>query len=330
MPDLVRNILLSSRTWLAIGAFCIGAAFVIGYHEDQRSAERVLQERVGLPQTVLIQDFAGDRHTNMIGHTCILGEVHLARTLRVNLGSEEWPRWVDATPVFPVGNEMMPLAVQFLNAATKTQRRPMPRADADYLKRYHRSLNTLEDQAFAFIVRDVADKDDPAMPLSEVDYELLEQDGDQLLVRLHGAVITGRGFQDQLTNSLHKLGIEATSKVLLVAPVSSTSTEIISSEDIAALRRNLTILGVICALFAMVAPRLQAFRGRRPVACSEAQEVSATHAFPAVNFFQPIAAQDELSVEEPSRESRSWQTALGRVLSAVRVLETVRPPRSPQ
>ena len=330
MPDLVRNILLSSRTWLAIGAFCIGAAFVIGYHEDQRSAERVLQERVGLPQTVLIQDFAGDRHTNMIGHVCIVGEIQVSSTLRVNLGSEEWPRWVDATPVFPVGNEMMPLAVQFLHEETNTQRRPMPRDDVDYLKRYRGTLDTLEDRAFAFIVRDVANKDDPVVPFSEVDYDVLERDGDQRLVRLHGAVITGRGFYDHITGSLRTFGIEATPKVLLVAPVSSTSTEIVASEDVAGLRRNLTILGVICALFAMIAPRLQVFRGRRRVACSRAQEVSATHAFPAVNFFQPIAAQDELSVEEPCRESRYWQAALARILSAVRLPETVRPPRSPQ
>lgn len=330
MPDLVRNILLSSRTWLAIGAFCIGAAFVIGYHEDQRSAERVLQERVGQPQTVLIQDFAGDRHTNMIGHVCIVGEIHVSRTLRVNLGSEEWPHWVDTTPVFPVGNEMMPLAVQFMHAETNTKRRPMPRDDVDYLKRYRGTIDTLEDRAFAFIVRDVANKDDPVLPLSKVDYDVLEEEGDQLLVRLHGAIITGRGFQDQLTGSVQALGIEATPKVLLVAPVSSTPTEMVFSEDVEALRRNLTILGVICALFAMVVPRLRLFRYRRQLACSGAQDVSATHAFPAVNFFQPIAAQHELSVDEQSHKSGSLQAVLAWIGSAVRVVETIRLPRNPQ
>lgn len=330
MPDLVRNILLCSRSWLAIGAFSIGAAFVIGYHEDQRSAERVLQERVGIPQTVLVQDFAGDRHTNMIGHTCILGEVHVARTLRVNLGGEEWPHWVDATPVFPVGNEMMPLAVQFKNAATEVQRRPMPRADADYLKRYRGTLDTLEDRAFAFFVRDVADKDAPEVPLSEVDYEVLEQDGDQRLVRLHGAVVTGRGFQDRLTDSLEKLGIKATPTVLVVAPVSSTTTEMIVSENVTGLRRNLTIMGVICALFAMMVPHLRVIFERRQRVFSKPQEVSATHAFPAVNFFQPIAAQHEISVEEQPRQSGFLQAALVWIGYAVRVIETIRLPRSPQ
>ena len=309
MPQLVTSIFLSPRTWLAIGVFCIGAAFVIGYHEDQRSAERVLHQRLGLPPEVLIQDFIGDRDKNMIGQMRILGELDKDIAVRMNLGSDQWPHWVTATPVFPVGIEMMPLAVRFMNEQNRTWPRPMPRSNADRVGHHQATLKMLERYAFAFILVNDSKEGFGSEIRTGTDVDVLEESDSRLLVRLQGAEISGRAFQDRVSATMREHGIEAGSETLLIAPVTAISAEMASSEQLGKLRRVLTIMGGVFALFAMMAPRLP--RARRGKAASRPRndEVPATSAFPAVSIFQPIATQHELSLDEP--ESRTSGTSGG-------------------
>lgn len=316
---MVRNILFAPRTWLAMGAFCIGSSFVIGYHEEHRSAQEVLHAKVGLPEEVLIQNFAPDLHMNLIRQVRVLGETVEGHSQTINLGSVEAPRWIEAVPVYPVGSDFAPIIAQRLSAATGQPRRPMPRAKAAEAARLHESMNSFRNHAFAFAISDNSGETSQ----STNGLDVLADFDDRKLVRLSGALVTGPDFMQTVASAMGKTGIASTPETLMIEPAPQFADAGASQNYFAQLRTWLTVFGVLSALVAMLTPFFRnaaALENRRSAAT---QDVKAAHAFPAVQFFQPIATQDELSQEEARQSALGDQSASGPLAAILNALSTL-------
>lgn len=303
MPDLVRHILVSPRTWLSIGAFCIGVSFLLGYHLDQRSADRVLARKVGQPLEVLVQDYIPELHKNMINGVHVLGQTAEGETLRVNIGTEEEPRWITVRPVYAVGADFLPLARQHLRHARDARPRPMPRAAAAALRRQHAAISAISGMALAFVVEEAGDT--ASGPGASTALGVVDFDGAAQLVEIRGAEITGSNLRDTISQALLLNGKPSVPDSLLIAPTEMAVPALTDDSRVAMLRWWLAFGGSCLAIAALIAPRLSGWLARKarkplPVAAVEAQG-----SFPAVDAFQPIASQDELAIDEERALSES-------------------------
>ena len=298
MPKWLRNILISPRIWLATGAFCIGSSFVVGYYSDQQNAYQVLHRKVGTPQEVFIQDFVPEMHMNMINHVNILGEVVVDKAVTVNLGSEDGPRWTLVVPIFPVGSEMMPFALQKITRDDGGVRRPVPRSEAPTLSERNSRIDALQSHAFAFVVKNLPNADDAASDLGEEGFEVIADIETRQLVRLSGSIVSGRNLQVRLSSALLQAGIRSTPDTLMIEPPDVASTELVSEGALMRARTWLVAFGIFFALVAATMPLIATASPRKPSRVPATENVPASKAFPAVQFFQPIATQDELLREE--------------------------------
>jgi hypothetical protein len=328
VPKWVRNSLTSPRTWLATGAFCIGSSFVVGYYADQQNAYQALYQKVGTPKEVFIQDFVPEKHMNIINHVNVLGEMDARTSVTINLGSADEPRMILVVPIFPVGSEMMPYALQDITRKTGVERRPVPRAEAAALAERQGGIDALQGHAFALVVKTLADAQDGSRVLGESDFEVLAEYEARQLVRLSGAIVSGRSLQVRLSDGLLQAGIPSTPDTLMIEPPSQLSVELVSEGALARARTWLVSFGILFALLGAAMPLIVTAAPRKTQRVPATESVAASNAFPAVRFFQPIATQDELFQEEDARlEQDNAKTApvlaitalIDRVQTAMRI-----------
>lgn len=296
MPDLVRHILVSPRTWLSIGAAFVGVSFLLGYHLDQRSADRVLAEKVGLPPEVLVQDYIPELHKNTANELHVLGQTIEGERVPVNVGTDEEPRWITVRPIYAVEADFLPLARQHLRQARNAMPRPTPRAAAPTLRRQHTAISAISGMALAFVI-ELAD-DSRAAPGASTALSFVGSEGALQLVEFHGTEITSNSLRNTVSQTLLRNGTPSVPESLLVAPTEMTVPAVSADSEVALLRWRLGFLGVFLTMAALIAPHLSRWsldRRRKPV---PVQAVDAHGAFPAVDAFQPIASQDELAIDE--------------------------------
>lgn len=293
---------------------CIGCSFLIGYHEEQRAAQLILHQKVGKPKEVLIQDFVPDHHMNMVREVRVLGEVNPTDSLLVNLGTDGDPRLVEVVPVYPVGADLMPIAVQERFHQNGERRRPIPRAQADDIGRTSRSLSSLGNHAFAFAISSANLTGENSVGRT---VEHIADAGGRSLIRLSGAVVSGKSLLDTVSSSMLDKGIASTPDTLMVEPMLPLAEVSVTSEQTSTVRMVLTSLGILFAAVALLLPYIDMIPFGRKKAVTPSPEVKAAAAFPAVNLFQPIAAQDELAAEE---SLHGTGVAQGRI---VMILKTV-------
>ena len=317
MPISVGHKIFSPRAWLAIGAFCIGAAFVVGYHEEHRSAQQLLHQKVGNPEEVALQDFVPDLHMNLIQQISVLGEIDLSHSVRVDVGTPELPHWITALPVYPVSASMMPIANKRLYEKRGEQRRPMPRDQAEQIAARRAALIEMEDQAFAFaIMKDSIYSGCVGSP-GESCVEVLGEAEGRLFVQLLGAVVTGSDLHSRISDGMAKEGVNSTPGTILVEPA-RLERGLISTYQADVIRIWLSVLGISCAIAALIIPLYQARGARVQATKTDLREVAATESFPSVSFFEPIATQDEIQDEERAKaEAEREKRATRRVSNLV-------------
>ena len=296
MPNLVRHILISPRTWLAIGAFCIGTSFLLGYHLDQQSADRVLAQKVGRPAAVLVQDFIPERHMNILNEVHAIGQMVDGESVRVNIGSNEEPRWIDVTPIHAVGSGFKPVADAHLNATHGRLTRPMPRDAAEGLRRQRLEIESIASHALAFAIEEVP-ATDIGTPAAGP-FRAIDESGSIRLVEIFGAVVTGNRLRDTVSDALLAAGVPSVPDSLLIAPTAITVTTHPSDTLVEGLSWWLALAGATLALVAMVAPRISSQLASMVKKSAPVPIVEAHGSFPAIGLFQPIASQDELLREE--------------------------------
>lgn len=296
MPQLVRHIAISPRTWLAIGAFCIGTSFMLGYHLDQRSADREMARKVGRPDEVLVQDFIPDRHMNLLNEVHTLGQTVDGDQVTVNVGSEQTPQWIKVIPIYAVSSEFQPIANAVLQSGRKAPVRPMSRNAAEALRRQRLEIEGIATRALAFAIAEASAQDTAATGSNP--FVVLAESGAIRLVDISGALVTGHTLRASVAQALLAEGIASAPDSLMIAPAALSETSQSSEAMLEGLRWWLSFLGVGLVLFAMLAQRLSGGLAGVPKKPTPVQNVEAHGSFPAIGLFQPIASQDELALDE--------------------------------
>ena len=296
LPNPVRHILISPRTWLSIGAFCIGTSFLLGYHLDQRSADRVLAKKVGQPREVLVQDFVPNLHKNMINGIHILGQTIQDECIKVNIGTDSEPRWITVRPIYAVGDALMPLAKQHIRKNHGAIARPMPRSAAGDIRRKRQEIAGISRMALAFAIDEVAATPGPTE--GPIAFKVLGEANEERLVEILGSEVTGNSLRKTVSDALLINGTPSVPESLLIAPTAMAAPVPADEPMVKALSWWLALAGASLAIVAMIAPHAADFRLRRARRPLHVQVVEAHGSFPAVGAFQPIASQDELAVDE--------------------------------
>lgn len=292
MPNLAKHILISPRTWLYLGVFFIGASFLLGYHLDQLSADRVLAKKVGKPEEVLIQNFIPDLHENMIHEVRVLGQSVADERIKVNIGSEDFPRWITVRPVYAVEPEFLPLAKSHIREVRGSRPRPMLRSAVDDLRQERAEISSISGMALAFVIEEVGEKSRSQA------FSVIAAEGSVQLIELHGTEVTGSALRETVSEALLNKGTLSVPDSLLIGPTTMTAPAPTNESMISALRWWLAVTGASMGLMAMLAPRVLHWksgsaRRPRPVA-----NLDSRGSFPVVRAFQPIVSQDELTIDE--------------------------------
>ena len=298
MPKLVGNSLQSPRTWLAVGALCIGVSLLLGYYLDQRFADRVLAQKVGQPEQVLIQDFVPELNMNLVREVNALGQIAEGERIMVNVGDVAEPNWLAVTPIYAVGEELLPLATSHLHKTRSTLRRPLGREAATELKRQRHAIAGISGLALAFAVQDAGTVDVAESANIQGPLAVLDAFGPLSLVKVEGAVITGNTLRDKVADVLFAQGVPSAPDSLIVATSSLEMTLTESDAGIEAARWWWSFAGFLAMLFGVLSPYMSVVAMRRQKQEGNFQSVDAIGVFPAVGIFQPIVTQDELALDE--------------------------------
>ena len=287
----LKNLLLSPRLWLSAGVLSLGVGIVIGYHQDQMAAQNALAQKVALPAQVIIQDFSSDRHENLLNEVHVLAEAALDRTVRIDVGDENSPRLVDIVPLFPVSRQSLPIATSIL---TTDIRRPVARALAPQLAERNKILASAETILVGLMVFE-ADQDREVIGFEHL---YLAQGSNGPLVDLTGVHVGASAILQQAAGPLAANGIRITSGTFVVSPYLHGRLSGPEFIDFSALRHTLFRMSVLMITFglALLFSLLPSIKTKKKAEVS--YEVKAVGAFPAVDPFQPITAQDELAQEE--------------------------------
>lgn len=298
MPLWIRYILPSRNGWLVAAAVCIGVSLMIGYHQDQETAERAMLRKIGMSDQVLIQKFTPGRHENRIGQVSVLGEINADDSVRLNVGSETSPHWIRLTAVYAVGRDMLPFAEQFLFADRGEVRRPVHREAANGMARQKHVVDGIGDQALAFIVEEIGTGDTEAHAGKPGSHKIVAENESVSLIRLQGALVSGASIRAAASEALSAAGISMTPEILMIepAPLAKDAADLEGRFDL--LRWLAMITGMLIATATLAAPLIKVRIGARPRRPTGRVEVSATGSFPAIGTFQPIATQDELRMED--------------------------------
>lgn len=304
MPQWVTNILFSSRTWLTASAICVSAAMVIGYHQDQMSAQIVLTQKVGRPDEVLIQDFSADSDMNIINEVRVLGEFDPRLRTVLNIGTEEHPSWIAACPIFPVGFETMPYVAQRLGSGDPLHRRPVPREDAPMLAAHRSDMARISDRVMAFSIHKIASPD-AAHDIDDDNFDVLAEGETRTLVSVAGSVVGGTDLRNGLVDALAGQGLSIDSDSILIDPADEQAGAA-GLDGITSLRHWFVLAAALTAVCAMLMPHIASRRTPQPRKPVAENDVRATSRLPGISFFQPIATQDELSlIEQQALAERS-------------------------
>lgn len=315
LPEPVRHILVSPRTWLSLGIFCIGVSFVLGYHLDQQSADRVLAQKVGRPGEVLVQEFIPDLRKNMINGVHLLGQTSDQHSITVDIGTESDPRRITVRPIYAVGPDLLPMARQHIRETHGMRARPIPRSAADDLRRIRMDLSGISGMALAFVIDEVRETPSPESP-GPSPLSVVEEVHGAQLVEIVGAEVTGSSLRDIVSDALLRNGMPSVPDSLLVASARMANPTSVNDSGVAALRWWLLFIGAVLAVMALAAPHLSGWLGKRAARPAKVSKVEAQGAFPAVSAFQPIASQDELaSDEERDHRENSRSTHIRRRMS---------------
>lgn len=302
MTQSVVKILFSSRSWLTASALCFCVALLISYHEDQMSAHKVLSQKVGEPHEVLIQEFDLDADMNLINEVRVLGEMDPEMHTLVNIGSESSPSWVVVCPIFPVGPETLPLANQYFRTLKGEARRPMPREKAADIAAASSNLSATT--ALAYTIHSVRSLEDFSVLEARRDFDLVAETETRQLIAVTGAVVSGHDLRGGVENAMATSGVKTESGSIFIDP-ESLSRELAGDVPVGGLRHWFVTASVLLGLGAILIPQFAARRSSKPTAKPCDTSVRATSKLPAVNIFQPIATQDELTqIEEKALAER--------------------------
>lgn len=312
MPIRLRKMLLSPQVWLATAVFSFGLSGLLGYHQDQLAATRMMAEKVGLPPKVLIQDFDPAMHRSATGEVQILAEVDPGSVTMVNFGSAARDHWVRVVPIYPVGSEALPFAEQYLAAAVSLPRRPVPREDAAKLagRRIDRAM--AGSGPIGVIVSQ--DMPAPAKAADDLGLTVLGEGETGPLVRIVGTSLDGASFRTEVSAALAQAGIAVPPEMLMIAPYELGREAAFATRDHTATRQMLAWLGVLLAglgLFQMfpILPSLPR-RGAPKVA-----RVEAVGAFPPTDVFQPIRPQEDLTREDAEAAQGPGRRIISRMIA---------------
>lgn len=306
----LQNMALTSRMWLSAGVFCFGMSIVLGYHQDQLVAHNAMAKKIGMPPTVLIQDFNQSRHSNILNEVQLLGEAALPQIITTNIGTETAPNWVQLLPLYPVGAESLPFANKFFADASKGPRRPMPRAASKALSERAWNIRPLEDKPMGMILIESGVSIEEA-----VLYRRVGQGANGPLVAITGSLLASPRFHQKATSAFGNDGIWMMTDVPLIVPymnglrVTGPSTNYDSWRSVLEWMAVVMILAGIANAFHLV-QRLVVRRKPEPVF----EKVEAVGAFPGV--FQAIRTQEDIvreEQEEAEREAAATRRTFSRI-----------------
>lgn len=305
-----------------VGAVCAGVSLLIGYHQDQQSADRAMAQKAGLPDQVLIQDFTSGIHDNLIGEVRVLGEIRADDSILLNIGSDPSPSWLRMTPIYPVGRDTLPFAEQFLAADRGEPRRALRRdASVDLAQRAPASRD-IGAQALAFMVEPADSAEVPPPTGPETRYDVIATTDATTLIRLEGRLVSDSGPYSSAADAVLASGPSTRTGQLMIEPSAFARDALDTDPWLDHLRRWLMALGLLIAIAPLSAPIILVLIEGRPKPLPVPVEVPSAGAFPAIRAFQPIATQDELRREEEfgvvqslarDRIARLGSAALGRI-----------------
>ena len=277
-------------------ALCFGSAIILEYHEDQIAANKVLAQKVKVPEAVALQDFDVQGNSNAINEIHLMAEVKPERQVILNIGNADTARWVHVMPLYAVSPDAMPLVEAHINEHSTTPRRPVPRADAMLVAQQSNLSVVRTAQPMAFAIREI-----PGGDLTDFKLGILGESfgtgsiGD--LVEVIGARLSSAELASQMTSSLAPYGVEVTRESFFVEPFEPGHKGTYVVPDYSFAQSVLVITGAVLSLITMAFMfGILPWKKRQPPV--RPQNVEAVGHFPSVDMFEPILSQEELAADQ--------------------------------
>ena len=296
---VLKSLLLSPRLWLTAGVISMFVSVLLGYHQNQMDAESALAQKIDVPERVVVQEFSSRVNENELGEVHVLTEAAVDKAVRVNIGSESAPEWVDVVPIYPVSRLSFPMARSLLNA----QRRPTSRADAAAIAEHNKALTRIQSVPVGLMVFD-ADAGTVLPDLSDLE-QMQGLNGP--LVDLSGLRIEDAAVFERAAERLAEKGVALIEDALLVVPYLQGRNKDPGVNNYANLQKVLFWGGLLMIAFGLASlfSLLPSFAKRK--ASGSNDKVKAVESFPEGSPFQPIADQDEIG--EDAQESNSGRAS---------------------
>jgi len=292
-PRLSKYV-MAPRVWLTAGLLLVGLSVMVDYHRDQMSAGQVLARKVSAPQVVPLQALPASRNGNPLGEVNVLAEAALDQAVVAEAGSAASPRPVLAVPLYAVGAE--PVSPE---TAQVVPEKPMGLAIYEL------------DRGAAVPSR-----------LADLGLDPIRPGRSGMLVDIAGVEVVGDGLIARVNAVLSAKGLAVPAGALMVNPHVPARAAAALSPGLMSLRAGFLIAG----LWLVAVGLMPAFLPNRTLWESAAkaaiQPVRAAGALPEIGFFQPIAAQEELTRESASRAAAASRTPLSRIASQAFGLRT--------
>ncbi len=213
MPGRIWTYVLSPRRWMLAGVACWGLSALVGYHHDQVAASLVLAQKVELPPEVMIQDFDGKLHSNILNELQILAEIDVAHAERMNTGNAERPHWVHVVPVFAVSAGSRPFAMQRLKSGQL--RRPVPRHASEKIGIAARQMRSYVDRPMAAMI--VATDSVSTPTLEQLGLTPITEGDSGMLVAISAASLAPSSTVDDALGMLEHDGLVPTQSAFGIA-----------------------------------------------------------------------------------------------------------------
>jgi len=293
----------SPRWWLSAGAGFFLLSVLVGYHQDQISADSVLAGKIGVPPLVRVQDFNEDQHSNLLNEVQLLGEAALEHAVVVDLGTAGSPQLVQVVPVYPVTTASAPMALWYLRTVYDAVRRPVPRSLAFTMAEASEGLEAMERKACVFLISEgrVAD-----------DISVIGEGLNGPLVSLFGAETGGGELSVAARAALADRGLSITDDVQVIALYAGGKRPTSPVQDFSAPREALEVVALGFLAFGAIQSLYPHVRYRRRNAEAKFEEVQAVGEFPGI--FEPIRSQEDF-IRQQQDASEQHAAATRRVLS---------------
>ena len=308
----IKHIVKAPQFWMSVGGLFVAGSLLVGYHNAQMTADRVMALKSAPPGAVVVQDFKSDEHSNASGEMHLIAEANLNTPLVIQTGRANARGRAMLLPIFPVSDAgrrllepvedtMEDRASSVSGPNTPPPVRPKPR---------NREVSSLAD-ALGFLYY-------PLPLYSEIDYRAEDLVTRRLGPGLNGTVVVIHGAElidDSsalvglsmiVKGALIAKGRDVTQDMLIIEPFVGTRAVIAVPPFYRQLQNSLFLAGlIIAAIAAYVSVRPS--RPMQPRRSSRIVDPVMMYTRASKSTFQPIATQDEIYTEDEMEEERQQQ-----------------------